>query len=698
MSIAEQIAAEKARRKAQAEQEATVQAQPGPTQAKADLDRAQRVEALTRQAVGNENLVGGGGYGVLPDTKLIEHGATLGLDVPLAGLVSGLNFWSNPETSFSERFEAGEEARRRRLNISEAEAPLPVAQEIAGTVLSGGPAGAAENFALEQAGQRAAVPAAQSILRTAAEAGGVGAGTGFVHGTATGTGDWRDRVLQGGKEALVGGVAGTTLGAGARMLQPNAAPAAARVAAADEFGIPLTRGQATADVAQQRAEQELMHGAKGDAAQREMAAHRGRVEAARGAAVEDIRDRFSPYRGGTQEESGRLLNESVRRRAERLRAVGGGRIDQALNAGAEVDAGLLRDLPNRLNARLAGPNPQVPEHYIGVNTPIAAEAMQRVDDFLRTVPTTPNTRISLAGVNQLRRNLLSLTGASDIDNRALSAIKSEVDNWITDVAGSDPALADLRHGNQLYREGSEILQPRGRDVTPAQKNVAKLASEDAVGQDAVKLFNVNQRGGVGAEATRTARELSDRFGANSPQMQRVRDISTVSLLEGGPQLVGNRIDNFLTTNRAAAEALFKPEQIAELERFRDVSRNLVSDPTAMNRGQSGYGPMKAILRSSLVGGGAILGSHLGGGGLIGDAAMTAGGALLGDTAARVQGARAVNRALQPIPSGQSLISGATDIARTAPTLIEQQTIDRLLSQIPLLDGAPAVVDEKHKRR
>src|SRR6185369_1319200 len=64
-TVAEQIAADKARRRAQAEQEATVQAQPGPTQAKADLDRAQRVEALTRQAVGNENAVGGGlfGYG-----------------------------------------------------------------------------------------------------------------------------------------------------------------------------------------------------------------------------------------------------------------------------------------------------------------------------------------------------------------------------------------------------------------------------------------------------------------------------------------------------------------------------------------------------------------------------------------------------------------------------------------------------------
>src|SRR4029077_12340314 len=390
-----------------------------------------------------------------------------------------------------------------------------------------------------------------------------------------------------------------------------------------------------------------------------MATHGQRVGAALDAAVEDIRNRQSPYRGGTQEESGQLLAESIRRRGERLRAVGGGRIDEALNAGAEVGAQPLLSLPQRIQTRLAGPNPQVPEHYIGVNTPVAAEALQRINDFVATVPKDPSARVSLAGVNQLRRNLLPLQGANSGDARALGAIKNELDNWITDIAGGDPSLADLRYGNDLYRQGSEIIEPRGRDVTPAQTNVARLAQADAEGTDAVRIFRVNAQGGMGAEAARTARHISNTFGANSPQMQRVRDIATTSLLDGGPQAVSNRIDNFLTGNRSAAEAMFSPDQIARLERFRDVTRTLVPDPRATNPSRSSYGIMRTMLRSTLVGGGAIVGHKLGGdvGGVI-DMALTGGGALAGTAAGEIQANRAVNPGPEPTPTGGPLLSHA----------------------------------------
>src|SRR4029077_9861363 len=263
-TVLEQIKAEIAAQKAKAAQDAAIQAQPGPTIAKADLDRDQRIEEMQRKLAGI-NSYDPSSYG--PDLKLLEHGATLGLDVPLSGLASGLQFWGYPGSSFSERYQAGEEARRRRLNISRAEAPLPVAQEIAGGLLSAGPAGAAESWALEQGGARAWPAAQQSILRTAAEAGGVGAGTGAIHGVATGEGDWHDRLIPGGTEGLVGGIGGALLGAGVRAIQPNVAPAIARQTAADEFDIPLTRGQATGDIAQQKTEQELIHGARGGTAQ-----------------------------------------------------------------------------------------------------------------------------------------------------------------------------------------------------------------------------------------------------------------------------------------------------------------------------------------------------------------------------------------------------------------------------------------------
>lgn len=682
-TVAEQMQAEAKRRNEVAGQQQAVEAQPGPTVAKADQEHAIRIETLKRAILSQQADIEAQRPGWLPDLSapVFTHGATFGLDVPLSGLAAGLNFGGDDGSTFGERYAAGEAAQRDKLARIKATTTAPTAQEIAGNVLSAGPAGGVESFLAERAGGRAIPVAQQSILRSGAEAGGVGAGTGFAHGAATGEGDWRDRVLQGGKEAAIGGVAGSLLGSAARAIQPDTGAAAARVAAADEFNIPLTRGQATGDIAQQKTEQELIHGAKGPGPQQEMGTHQARVDTALGAAGEDIRNRFSPFRGGDRTESGQLLTEGLRRRAERLRNVGGGRIEEALNSGAEVDASHLLDLPNRLETALAGPNPQVPEHYIGVNTPVAAEAMQRVRDFVRTVPTEGAPRISLSGVNQLRRNLLSLSGQSDLDNRALSAIKREVDNWITDIAGSDPALGALRHGNELYRQGSEIVNPRGRDVTTAQKNVAKMAGENAIGEDAVRIFKVGQQGQIGPEAARTAREISDRFGANSPSMQRVRDIAVTSLIDGGQQRVATQIDNFLTNNRSAAEAMFTPDQIAELERFRDVSRSMVPDPAATNPSKSSYGVMKTALRSSLTAGGALLGHHFGGGDM-GLLASTIAGGAAGRGAERALGQRAVNKALQPVPSGQSLLGGATTVARTAPGQSpDRETLTRMLSKV-----------------
>lgn len=678
-TISEQLAAEAKRRNLQTEQEAAVQAQPGPTVDKAALEHSQKIEMLKRAILASQAQSGG----KLLDAPVFEHGATLGLDVPLSGLASGLNFFGGDGSTFSERYEAGEAARRAELDRAKAETYLPKTQELSGSLLSLGPAGSADRFAVEQAGGTVLPAARTSFLRAAGEGAGVGAGSGAIHGAATGEGDWRDRLLQGGKEAAVGGVAGSLLGTAARAIQPDTGPAIARVAAADEFGIPLTRGQATGDIAQQKTEQELIHGAKGPGPQQAMATHQSLLDTARGNAVEDIRTRFSPFGGGDAQASGQLLAEGLRRRAERLRTVGGGRIEEALNSGAEVDAQHLRELPDRLTTALQGPNPQVPEHYLGVNTPMAAEAMQRVQDFARHVPDDPTAMVSLAGVNQLRRNLLALQGANGNDARALTAIKREVDNWITDIAGADPALAELRRGNDLYRRGSDIVEPRGREVTPAQKNVAKLANPNAIGEDAVRIFKVDQRGGVGAEAARTAQQISTTMGANSPAMQRVRDIALTSLLDGGPQRVSNQIDNFLRSSRTTAEAMFTPDQIAELERFRDATRSLVPDPAATNPSKSSYGVMKTVLRNALVGAGALLG-HQSGMGVEGTLGSMVVGGGVGRGAESLLGTMATGRALRPIPGGQHYTAAAQDVAKTVPAATpDRETLARLLHRGPM---------------
>src|SRR5262245_5239723 len=91
----------------------------------------------------------------------------------------------------------------------------------------------------------------------------------------------------------------------------NKRPEALR-AVAEAAPIPLTRGQATGDIAQQKAEQEMIHGGRGAGPQSRMAQHQAVVEQARSEEAERLRSQMAPVRGGTTLESGEALVQAAR--------------------------------------------------------------------------------------------------------------------------------------------------------------------------------------------------------------------------------------------------------------------------------------------------------------------------------------------------------------------------------------------------
>src|SRR5262245_17291020 len=332
-TIGEQIAAESRRRKEQAAQEAAIAAQPGPTVGKAELASRSRIETLRRMLVNAQEKTGDQAY---PGPFL--SGTLGGLGAPITGLASavggelaqalGLGGTGDIPATFGERFRAGEQFYRGGERQGRAEAIAPRAQEFAGNLailppLTGKPGVIAPAYS-----------ATENALRT-------GTGAGILSGAqAFGSSDaqtMRDRISDALLQSALGFGTGAALGTlGSALVGRGSRPVAqANVGEAGQFGIPLTRGQATGDIAQQKMEQSLLRGGEGGAAQNRMTQFDTLQQARARQASEDILNRFAPTRGADVQQAGTLLNQQANAALQALKDQGGNLIEQGLQSGVE---------------------------------------------------------------------------------------------------------------------------------------------------------------------------------------------------------------------------------------------------------------------------------------------------------------------------------------------------------------------------
>lgn len=176
----------------------------------ADVQRQNRLRAIAKAALppaGN------------PSDEVFKDAFTLGLQGPTSGLANAVGggikglFGAGDDSTFGERYRAGEQAYDERLQDMRNQAPDATAAGLMGGLLTGG----------------GATRAAQSIPRIAAES----AGLAGVDATARARGDLTDRLEQGATGAAVGGVTGAALGTVMQNVLPGfiARRAAARQAA-----------------------------------------------------------------------------------------------------------------------------------------------------------------------------------------------------------------------------------------------------------------------------------------------------------------------------------------------------------------------------------------------------------------------------------------------------------------------------------
>jgi hypothetical protein len=462
---------------------------------------------------------------------------------------------------------------------------------------------------------------------------------------------------------------------------------------AADFGITnLTRGEATGNVAQQQIEQQFLHGARGPVPQLRMIANQQLREQSRQAANEALTGRIGPGGGADAFDAANRMKAVATGFAQHQMDAGATLIDGALHDGVWIDSAHLNHAPDYVNSRLAGNTPGVPEYPVNANTPVAAQALGHINDFVASMP--PNVReVSLAGAEQLRRLIGGLQASTPNDARALRAVSRFYDQWMDEAinnhvtrVGGDPGtlpnpaarnpqdvMDQLRTGRDLYRQGAELVRPR-TSVTrnepggiPGGAAVANILTEATTPEQIARSLAPNQRGIMPPQAPQILARLIDKFGTDSEVVNHARNMVVNNLLQGGPQQTAGNIERFFTNSPTSAERLFRPDQIDQIQRYGNVNRSLVPAPQATNPSRSSYGPLAALQSAGFGGGGATIGGTIGaatgipGARTVGAVAGGFGGNLLKN----IKNARDVRRALEAVPNESSIGYGPTRAALAA---------------------------------
>lgn len=594
--------------------------------------------------------------------RALTHGMLGNLPDYVPAAVAGVGGMVRGE-GFSPAYDASlEEQRGEREGLREKFPWTDVGGNVAGAAIPGVAA--------------AKLITAPTTLGRMLQGAGLGGVLGGAQGAASGEGA-ADRGTKAAEGALWGGVLGgagegLVSGAGAalrRMFGAESTPGAginpaARVAEAEEFGIPLTRGQATGNVTQQAWEQAARNDARGPLAGRALRSFDDQQGQAIASARDDIAGQLGPI-VATPEEAGTSILQGVQRRAQQLR----NDASSAYESAAAKDAHIAADEVSRLGRRVlesletGGINLDTYGNYPGSQA--AMNLLRRVSGFEGAQGGNVVAQ-SLEGLEQARKGLLKVRPGNAEDARALTAIRRAFDNWLDDAidnrlfAGDPTALDDLKNARSLW---SQYKGMTTAGKTDSSKLLSKIATEDRTGDEVASWLLGATNSGQAGRSARLAAEIARTLGRNSDEFEALRQAAWVKIVNPtrgqGNQAISRSINDFVSGPGAPlARVLFTADEIAKMRRFGNVLRITVPDPRATNRGQSGYELLRAATGPGQLlaaGGGAAMAWQTGDPKYMAIAALPL-----------LRGASTASKsmaAVRPIPSG--VAQGAAQAARGA---------------------------------
>ncbi len=405
----------------------------------------------------------------------------------------------------------------------------------------------------------------------------------------------RDETTQAGFLERFGRLVGLGAAAGspARFASRTAQSAATaqRTAAAQEFGVPLSKGQQTQSRAQLAFEEEARQAARGVPAEREAARFFGSdVESgiqpqAVDRAVDDLTAAVGGERTvGFPRDAADSALQAVRAETDRLKQAAQTRFQEVTAAGKTDPLVFSKEFV--ANVRLRA-NQALSDADFRFNANLqrgTAEAMEALNELAKARP--QGEGITFEMIDKVRRELVKIKAIDPADGEMLRIVRQSYTDFIDDAATTAlvSGSADVAQANKeaigFWRQFRQITDSAVGNESDAV--IRKLVSEkfDATVDQTVNWLFGATKVGMTPTAVKTTKRLKQILGAESQAIQDLRQgafLKAVSVPLGktrkGPQAMANSLNDFL--NSDLAKELYKPKEVAKMRRFVGVLRDLV---------------------------------------------------------------------------------------------------------------------------
>lgn len=500
----------------------------------------------------------------------------------------------------------------------------------------------------------------------------IGAGFGLAgESLATGGGALYRRAFQGAGDAA-----------------PGVNPAA-NVSEAEQFGIPLSRAQATRSVSQANIEDQLR-------SQGDMQAFDQAQRAALGQSIDDVQGRIAGQqpRIAGQADAYDTVPGALRGKRDGLKAASQDAYEASVNnPDVLVSGDAVRDLPGFIGQRLDADQIVVdPMYHQG-----ASRALKFIDDYIGRLPKetgdVSGVQAQLRWIENMRSSVRKNFPPMGPDAPALKSISRALDDWTDDiferglVSASDDVLAELKTARSKWSEYKAMAEPRrkqGAGLNPryeAQARLRSIVDKDMSPEEVGKLLWGTSVASPKGSAFMTAQELKKHLGADSPHWSGIRQSFWLRATRAGdetlnPSQIAKNLDGMLKGDgRAVANVLFSEEERKMMAAYANVMRAMSPNRSGQNFSNTANRLMPTLQKyaQGIVTALAAGGGHMGGLGPLESLGL---GAIAG-TATRSAGAvartsRARAATTRPVPVNPSGTGGATLRGGSLPALPQQE--------------------------
>jgi|GEM_PF-3133631 len=453
------------------------------------------------------------------------------------------------------------------------------------------------------------------------------------------------------------------------------------VSEAEQFGIPMSRAQATQSVRQAGIEDQLrsqgaMQGF--DASQRE----------AIGQSIDQVQGQLASQGPRIASPSAAYddMPSALRQQRQSIKDASQARYERTVDdPNILVDGKAVENLPNFIRQSLDAEQIIIdPKYHVG-----ASQALAFIDDYVARVPKPSGDVTGVAAQLKWIENLRSSLGKNfppmGQDAPALKAIKQGVEGWFDDVFdkglvnASDDVLSELKEARAGWREYMSMVEPKsknGRALNPkyeAQVRLRNIMDKDMSPDEVGRYLWGTSVATPKGSSFMTAKELKDRLGADSEAWSGIRQSFWLRATRAGdeamnPKQIAKNLDGLLNGNgQGVANVLFNAEERTMLTRYMNVMKAMSPAKAGIN-GSNTFNKLTPTLQkfgtdivAALTGGAGWATGALDPLSALGVSAMTkavaSGGMGAGNSLVRSSRVKAATR--NPVPQNPSGLGGAS---------------------------------------